>query len=140
MQYPPSTMTVSQALRRGKAVAAAQADDWKTQASAAYQQRRQDECSALRLTLARRLRALIGREIDANGIWVDLDERIALASVDGVHFRLEQSQLTMLRPCAVCGGGQFASPPLMSQADVGYALSAWQPRHPHCQPEDPVNW
>ena len=42
--------------------------------------------------------------------------------------------------CAECGIGHFESPALATQSDLGYALSAWEPRCPHCQPEDPANW
>jgi hypothetical protein len=120
--------------------AAAHVGDWKTQMITTYQRHRQNEDSALQIALARRLRALLGVEVNRDDIWVDLDERSALVTVDGVRFRWEQSQLVMLRPCALCDSGQFASPPLTSQADVGYTLSVWQPRHPECQPDDPVSW
>jgi hypothetical protein len=120
--------------------AAVQVGDWKIQAISTYQRHRQDEASALRLALVRRLRALVGVEVNMDDIWVDLDERSALVTIDGVRFRWEQSQLVMLQACALCGSGQFASPPLTSQADIGYSLSAWQPRHPQCQPDDPASW
>ena len=35
---------------------------------------------------------------------------------------------------------QCESPPLATPADLGYALSAWQPLCPDLQPEDPPNW
>jgi hypothetical protein len=115
-------------------------NDWKAQVIATYQQYRQSEGSALRRTLAQRVHALTGHELNEGAIWVDLDERIALATVDGVRFRWERDQLVLLRPCALCGSGQFASAPLTDQAEIGYALSDWQPHHPQCQPDDPVNW
>jgi hypothetical protein len=129
-----------QALQHGNTAMAAHMNDWKAQVIATYQQHRQSEGSALRRALAQQVRALTGHEVNEGAIWVDLDERIALATVDGVRFRWEHAQLVILRACALCGSGQFASPPLTSQADVGYALSAWQPRHPRCQPDDPVDW
>ena len=140
MNYLLRESKAGQAFQLGNRAAAAHVRDWKAQMITTYQRHRQDEDSALRIALARRLRALIGVEVNLDGIWVDLDERSALVTVDGVRFRWEQSQLVVLRPCALCGGGQFASPPLTSRADVGYALSAWQPHHPHCQPDDPVSW
>jgi hypothetical protein len=140
MTYPQSEGGAGQALRHRNTAAAAHADDWKTRMIATYQQHRQHEGSTLRITVAQRVRALIGREVNVDAIWVDPDERAALVTVDGLHFRYERTQLVMFRPCALCGGGQFASPPLTSQADIGYALSVWQPRHPQCQPDDPVNW
>jgi len=140
MNYVLNEARAGQAPQHENTAAAARVDDWKTQMIATYRQRRQYEYSALRTTLAQSVRALTGREVDVDAIWVDLDERIALTTVDGVRFRWEQSRLVVLRPCALCGSGQFASPALASQMDVGYALSAWQPRHPQCQPDDPVNW
>ena len=140
MNYLLRERKAGQASQLGNRAAAAHVGDWKTQVISTYQRHRQDEDSALRITLAQRVRALTGHEVNVNAIWIDLDERIALVTVDGVRFRWGQSQLVMLRTCALCGSGQFASPPLTSQADVGYALSAWQPRHPQCQPDDPVSW
>jgi hypothetical protein len=115
-------------------------NDWKARAITTYQQQRRDDGAALRLGLARHVRALTGRVVHADAIWVDLDGRMALATVDGVRFRWERDQLVILRPCALCGSGQFASAPLTDRAEIGYALSDWQPRHAQCQPDDPVNW
>jgi hypothetical protein len=140
MNYLLRESKARQAFQLGNRAAAAHARDWKAQMITTYQRHRQDEDSALQIALARRLRALIGVEVNRDDIWVDLDERSALVTVDGVRFRWEQSQLVMLRACALCDSGQFASPPLMSQADVGYALSVWQPRHLQCQPDDQVSW
>lgn len=140
MNYLLSEDKAGQALQHGNTVGAARVDDWKTQLITTYQQHLQYEGASLRITLAQRVRALTGHTVDVDAIWVDLEERIALATVDGVRFRWAQSQLVMLRPYALCGSGQFASPPLTCQADVGYALSAWQPRHPQCEPGDPVSW
>lgn len=140
MTYLLSEAQAGLALQYTRPAAAAQGDDWKTRAIGTYRQRRQRDGAALRSALAQHVRALIGREVAADAMWVDLDQRVALATVDGVRFRWEPAQLVLLRPCALCGTGQFASPPLTSQADVGYALSVWQPRHPECQPDDPANW
>lgn len=140
MAYLLRESKAGQVFQLGNRAAAAHVGDWKTQVISTYQRHRQDEDSALRIALVRGLRALVGVEVTLDDIWVDLDERSALVTVDGVRFRWEQSQLVMLRTCALCGSGQFASPPLTSQADVGYALSVWQPRHPQCQPDDPVSW
>jgi hypothetical protein len=140
MNYLLRESKAGQAFQLGNRAAAAHVGDWKTQVVSVYQRYRQGEDSALRIALVRRLRALFGVEVNVDDIWVDLDERSALVTVDGVRLRWGQSQLVMLRACALCGSGQFASPPLASQADVGYALSFWQPRHPQCQPDDPVSW
>lgn len=114
--------------------------DWQSQAIAAYEQSRQTSDASLRLMLAERLRGLLGQEIDRTGIWVDRAAGLAVARVDGVLFRMERSRLMLVRPCAECGLGQLASPELRTQADLGYALSAWQPHHPACQPEDPADY
>jgi hypothetical protein len=140
MNYLLSEGKAGQALELGNRAAATHVADWKAQMITTYQRHRQGEDSTLRIALARRLRTLIGVEVNRDDIWVDLDEHSALVTVDGIRFRSEQSQLVMLRPCTLCDSGQFASPPLASQADVGYALSAWQPRHPQCRPDDPVSW
>jgi hypothetical protein len=140
MNYLLRESKAGQVFQLGNRAAAAHVGAWKTQVISTYQRHRQDEASALRIALVRGLHALVGVEVNVDDIWVDLDERSAHVTVDGVRFRWEQSQLVMLRTCALCGSGQFASPPLTSQADVGYALSVWQPRHPQCQPDDPVSW
>jgi hypothetical protein len=44
------------------------------------------------------------------------------------------------RPCAECGIGRYESPSILTLADLGYALSAWQPACVSCQAEDPSNW
>ncbi|MFO7170542.1 MAG: hypothetical protein DIU80_021140 [Chloroflexota bacterium] len=126
--------------RRGQGARARRADDWKARAVARYQERQRHEAVELRDALARRLHTLTGLEIAPERIWVDRAERIAGVTVDGVHFRWESGQLTLVRPCELCGIGEIASKPLHTQADIGYALSDWQPRHPACQPEDPANW
>jgi hypothetical protein len=82
--------------------------------------------------------ALTGIAIEE--VWVDHGEQVALTVVDGVPFRYAGEQLTVLRSCVLCGSGRFASPPVTSLADIGCALSAWQPRHLECQPDDPINW
>ena len=138
MPYFLSEVRAEEALQHTEPAAAAH--DWKTQALSAYQQRRQDDGAALWSALAHQVRELTGRDLAIDAIWIDLDRRVAFVTVDGVRFRWEPSQLVLLRPCVHCGGGEFTSPPLTSAADVGYALGAWQPRHPECQPDDPASW
>jgi hypothetical protein len=120
--------------------AAQPAVDWRAFAITTYQQRRTHADMALRLSLADRVHTLTGREIALETIWLDRDEQVALAMVDSILFRYAGEQLIVLRPCALCGSGRFTSPPVTSRADVGYALSVWQPRHPECQPDDAINW
>lgn len=113
---------------------------WKAQAIEAYQQRRPDEERAMQAALTEQVQAFTGCSVECDAILVDLDEQFACAVVDGVLFRWGATGLVLLRPCAFCGSGRFASPSLTRQADVGYAIAVWQPHHPNCQPEDPINW
>ena len=114
--------------------------DWKTRAIAAYQHTQPKTDSALRATMARRIKTLAGQTVALESIWVDRAEGIAVAVVDGVHFRLEDSRLALVRACEECELGQFSSSDLRTSADLGYALSDWHPRHASCEPEDPANW
>jgi hypothetical protein len=82
--------------------------------------------------------ALIGWSINPSDVFVDLDAELATVVVDGVVFRARNQQVVMLRACAECAITRFESVPLMSRADLGYALSAWQPCCRTCQPEDPA--
>ena len=116
------------------------AGDWRDQAIMAYQHHRPRAMMAMKADLAGRLHMLIGRPIPEDSISVDSDQQIALVVVDNVLFRWRRQAVVVVRPCAECGLGQFESPALMEPADVGYALSAWQPLHPYCQAEDPVDW
>jgi hypothetical protein len=116
------------------------ARDWKSRAIASYQRALGHEEQIMRAALARRLRALLGVTVPHESIWVDLNARMAGVTLDGVRFRLNHTQLVLLRTCAHCDSGEFASPPLHTAEDVGYALTAWEPHHPACQPEDPANW
>ncbi len=61
-------------------------------------------------------------------------------ALDGIVFRLRRGELVLLRPCAECGLGHYENPAIGALADLGYALSAWQPACPNCAPEDPANW
>jgi hypothetical protein len=61
-------------------------------------------------------------------------------ALDGIVFRLRQGELVLLRPCPECGLGHHESPAIGTLADLGYALSAWQPACQNCAPEDPANW
>ena len=134
----PSIHTV--AAPKLQAVRSDLARNWQAEAIGLYQQARQRETAALKAELTNRVHALTGREVEANSIYVDLDERFAQVVVDGITFRWRQSGLALLRPCVACGNGPFESSPLHSPADLGYALSAWQPLHAGCQAEDSVGW
>jgi hypothetical protein len=104
---------------------------WQARAIAAYRLSQPDE-AALRLKLAAAVHALTGRAIAPDAILVDLTGRAASARADGARFRWADGQLHLLRPCAHCGLGAFASPPLRSAAELGFALSDWQPLHDDC--------
>jgi hypothetical protein len=83
---------------------------------------------------------VLGRPIDQDLIWADAADGVAIVVVDGVRFQWDRFQLVLFRPCVECGADQFASAGLRTQADLGYALSAWEPRHPGCRPEDPADY
>jgi hypothetical protein len=108
-------------------------DSWQERAIAAYRLGQPDE-AALRLKLAAAVYALTGRTVAPDAIFVDLVARAASAPVDGVLFRWADGQLHLLRPCAHCGLGAFASPPLQRAEDLGFALNSWRPLHDDCQP------
>lgn len=113
--------------------------DWRASAVAAYQQIRGSASFRLQEGLATRLQVLTGRAIAPETIFVDPDADLSVAVVDGVIFRMRQGQVRLLRPCAECGVRQVESHALVSRADLGYALSDWEPRCPDCQPEDPAD-
>ncbi|HMQ32090.1 MAG TPA: hypothetical protein PKD53_15280 [Chloroflexaceae bacterium] len=117
-------------------VGSAKAGDWKTRAVAAYSGR----VAGPAAELAQAINELTDRAIGAEQIWADQSGATATALLDGERFRREGGQLVLLRPCAHCGTGLLASPPLRSRSDLGYALAGWQPLHPGCQAEDPADW
>ncbi|NTU80560.1 MAG: hypothetical protein HGA45_14480 [Chloroflexales bacterium] len=110
---------------------------WKARAVADFGQHGDED---LAVSLLGAVRALTGQQVSPEHMWVSSARRAAAVSVDNIRFRWEQSQLVVLRPCVHCGLGQLASLALHSRADLGYALSAWQPRHPGCEQEDPTDW
>jgi hypothetical protein len=114
------------------------AEPWRTRAIAANQQTEPDAIATLRAELAIRIRSLTGCTTELESIAVDPDTRTATAVMDGAVFRLVGRDLTLLRPCAYCGTGQFASPAIRSLADLGHALAVWEPLHKDCQPQDPA--
>lgn len=113
-----------------------QLNDWQARAIVSYQQDQQHVAARLSTELAARLQFLTGRVVGPEAIYVDGEAHLATVNVDGVLFRLREHDLVVVRPCVHCGSGSLASPPITSPADLGYALSAWQPLCPHCAPED----
>ncbi|HEU0028644.1 MAG TPA: hypothetical protein VFQ25_16170 [Ktedonobacterales bacterium] len=113
---------------------------WHAAACAAYAQAGAGAgATALRTELAARVHALTGCAIPHGATVTDHDARRATVAVDGWIFQLQGRDLVLLRPCAHCGGALFASPPLASQADLGYALCDWRPYHAWCEPVDPAS-
>ncbi len=139
----PARQVAARSVTIGQPTVQAPADrasDWQAHAVAAYQQTQRDQAVAMPQTLAARIHALTGRTIALDAIFVDAAAGLATAVLDGEVFRLRGQQVVILRSCSECGNEHFESPPLTTRADLGYALSAWQPLCAHCQPEDPVNW
>jgi hypothetical protein len=114
--------------------------DWQARAISSYQHTQRQALTVLPELLASRVSALTGRSIAPEDVFVDQDAELATVVVDGVVFRAHHHQVRVLRACAECGIERFESRPLFSRADLGYALSAWQPLCHNCQPEDPENW
>ena len=138
-RQPTDTGYANQAIAKRSALSA-QTGDWRARSVATYERTQRQALDVLPAALAARVRALTGRAIAPESIFVDRDADLATAVVDGAVFRMRSQQVVLLRPCAECGIGHFESPALATQSDLGYALSAWEPRCPHCQPEDPANW
>ncbi len=113
---------------------------WREEAIAAARREATTAALTLRADLASRVRALTASPVAPDSVYADSDAGSATVTVDGTTFRLAQGTLVVLRPCAHCGTGQFASPPIASVADLGRALDGWQPSHDDCRPEDPADW
>jgi len=97
----------------------------------------------LQRRLADRLFALTAFVAPTEAIITDAAGQSASTMVDGVQFRLRGDELMIVRPCAHCGTGRFASEPLERPADLDYALAVWAPYHRECEPQDPpddVSW
>jgi hypothetical protein len=109
---------------------------WRERAFLTYYGSRQEKTRALKQELLRRIMRLTGRRPSLDKIYADLENRSATVSEDNTLFRLEDDTLTVVRPCAYCGTGQFKSPSIRDAADLGYALSVWQPLHSDCTPDE----
>jgi hypothetical protein len=114
--------------------------DWQARAISSYRQAQHQAQAMLPELLATRVSALTGRSVDPEDVFVDTDAELATVVVDGVVFRARNQQVVVLRSCVECGIERFESRPLFNRANLGYALSAWQPLCHNCQPEDSVNW
>lgn len=151
--FSQSTRPMQAAPKRGKIVpnararmsskaapATTEALAWQQQAVAVYDQTKQVAGATMHSALAQRITELTGRVVAAGTMYVNSDTRLAVVTVDGVTFRMRRNELMIARPCVVCGTGQYESPAINMQAELGYALSAWEPRCPHCEPVDPGDW
>ena len=106
---------------------------WKEQAVAEYGRFLPTRRTRLRTELASRLFELTGTLFPPEDLYVDTDERFAVANVDGASFRLYRyGGLVLVRPCGYCGTGRFESPAIKDRADLGRALSDWSPLHEDC--------
>jgi len=137
--YQSVSMSI-QTAPRARLLQVLRAHSWHSRAVEAYRQTARDMQSRLRLDLSARVAALTERTIAPDAIFVDDATQTATVAVDGVVFQLRRQELVLLRHCDECGIGRFASPPINTLADLGYALNVWEPLCVQCQPEDPVNW
>lgn len=113
---------------------------WQNAAVAAYQR---DERAALRgmqQELAARITYLTGRVLLPASIYVDGATHLAVATVDGVVFKMRRHDLHVQRPCGYCGTGAFESAAIWNAVDVGHALAIWEPRCDDCIPTDDPRW
>ena len=113
---------------------------WQRRAVEAYQYVAREETAALPVELAARIASLTGQIVKPDAIYVDHEDRCAVATVEEVTFRLIRRRLHILRRCDACGAGQYESPPINNLADLGYALSTWQPPCQHCHAEEEPDW
>jgi hypothetical protein len=110
-----------------------QASAWRTEALAGHRQPQLDQ-HALAQRLVTAIRRLTGSTLDPEGLIIDAPNQAAWSSFEDARVRWRQEQLVVVRPCAHCGCGAFASRPILSLRDLGYALSVWQPLHRDCRP------
>jgi hypothetical protein len=136
MYHTPSLRTTPRATVR----LAARPQTWHRRAVEAYKQTAQDEIAALPVDLIARVAALTGRTLSRGSVYIDRAKRAATVALDGIVFRLRRGELVLLRPCAECGLGHYETPAIGTLADLGYALSTWQPNCQNCAPEDPIGW
>ncbi len=113
---------------------------WRQRAIRAYHAAERRAPTALQAELAERLARLTGQRIRPETIYANAAERLAVATVDGLLFRLRRDDLRLARPCVHCGVVQFESDPIASVADLGHALVAWEPTCPGCAPLDSDEW
>jgi hypothetical protein len=95
---------------------------------------------SMRRDMASRVLALTGHRLMPDAIYADARSRVAVATVDGLVFKLMKENLVILRPCVQCNCFQFESMPITNRAELGYMLTEWEPRCATCQAEDSEYW
>src|SRR5215469_11441342 len=113
---------------------------WQREAIEVYRRAKLEEESVMRAELANRVAALTGCRIPPQQVVADRVARVAFLALDGVRFRLWHHDVVLLRPCAHCGTGVFASDPLTTKGDLGHALGVWRPLHHGCEVDNPTEW
>jgi hypothetical protein len=113
---------------------------WPTVVIEHYRRAVTGEADELRAELADRVASLAGRHVAPSLVVVDPDARTAYLTLNGVRFCLHRHEVVLLRPCAYCGTGVFASEALITRSDLGHALGVWRPLHRDCEMTDPVEW
>ncbi|HEX8597730.1 MAG TPA: hypothetical protein VF952_04360 [Chloroflexia bacterium] len=116
------------------------APQWQIEALEAYEESLQPLDVRMRIDMASRVLALTGRRIAPEAIYADAMNQVAVATVDGIVFKLLKENLVILRSCVRCGCCQFASMPVTNRAELGYVLAEWEPRCASCQDEDSACW
>ena len=120
------------ALSDQHASVAAALPTWREEAIAEARREAAESGLTLRAELASRVRALTARPVAPDTVDAAGEAGLPIVTVDGTTFRLARGTLVVLHPCARCGTGQFASPPIVGVADLGRALDGWQPLHDDC--------
>lgn len=110
--------------------------DWREKAVTACQIFELQHTDKLQQDLASRVMVLTGQAIDSRSIYLDRKAQTAITVVEGTMFRLRRGDLFLVRPCVYCGVRSFESSPIHDLADLGHALSLWQPRCAGCDLED----
>ncbi len=116
--------------------ASAKLRDWREEAIAAYSRAEREDIDGLRQELASRILELTGCAVKPGSVYVDRGTRTATASAAGGLFRLRGGELLLVRPCVYCGVRRFESSQVRDLADLGHALSVWEPRCEGCGLED----
>lgn len=111
------------------------ATHWRDRAISAYTAGRVSRRAALQAELAHRIESLTNFRPVPESIYADEDKDLAVYKLDQTLFRLGVEGLSIIRPCAHCGTGEFQSLPIMDIADLGHALAVWQPHHDDCELE-----